>query len=143
MGLFGLAFYGPVSGAWYSWLDATVLVNDPTSAAAVGLKTGADQVLWAPVLITTLFAWDLAWSSSATHHDNKWGVAGVAQLPSKLKQDLLPTLLVNWTFWPLFHVLNFRFVAPPDRILYVNVVQVPTMHLPSPYTHLAVHLTAL
>ena len=31
---------------------------------------------------------------------------------------------MNWSFWPLFHVVNFRFVNPDDRILYVNVVQV-------------------
>ena len=37
---------------------------------------------------------------------------------------MLPTLYVNWSFWPLFHVLNFRFVPPGDRILYINVVQI-------------------
>ena len=45
-------------------------------------------------------------------------------LAAKLEDDLLDTLKVNWTFWPAFHVLNFRFVAPPDRILYINAVQV-------------------
>jgi protein Mpv17 len=114
IGLFGALFYGPVSGAWYGFLDATVLTDAPTSAAAVALKTTADQLLWAPALVTALFAWDLTCSATQT----------VRQLPSKLRQDLLGTLVVNWTFWPLFHVLNFRFVAPPDRILYVNVVQV-------------------
>ena len=36
----------------------------------------------------------------------------------------MPTLYVNWSFWPAFHVLNFRFVPPADRILYINAVQV-------------------
>ena len=31
---------------------------------------------------------------------------------------------MNWSFWPAFHVLNFSFVPPGERILYVNVVQV-------------------
>jgi len=113
-GLFGFVFYGPVSGTWYSWLDQTVLPDQPTSAAAVALKTLADQVLWAPCLVTSFFAWDLVWSEEA----------GLEQLPVKMQQDLLATLLVNWTFWPAFHLLNFRFVPPGDRILYINVVQV-------------------
>jgi protein Mpv17 len=62
MGLFGLAFYGPISGAWYGALDQWVLPDAPAGAAAVAAKTTLDQVLWAPVLITSLFAWDLSCS---------------------------------------------------------------------------------
>eukprot|EP00240_Pyramimonas_obovata_P012788 CAMPEP_0118923856 /NCGR_PEP_ID=MMETSP1169-20130426/2237_1 /TAXON_ID=36882 /ORGANISM="Pyramimonas obovata, Strain CCMP722" /LENGTH=252 /DNA_ID=CAMNT_0006864911 /DNA_START=46 /DNA_END=804 /DNA_ORIENTATION=+ len=114
IGLFGLAFYGPASGAWYGYLDSHVMPDNPTSASAVALKTAADQLLWAPILITTLFAWDLCWSEEQS----------LNQLPQKFRQDLLATLLVNWTFWPAFHLVNFRFVSPTDRVLYVNVVQV-------------------
>lgn len=57
MGIFGLAFYGPISGAWYGALDQWVLPDDPAGAAAVAAKTTLDQVMWAPVLITSLFAW--------------------------------------------------------------------------------------
>ena len=50
--------------------------------------------------------------------------ATVTDLQKKLGADLLDTLKVNWSFWPVFHVLNFRFVPPGDRILYINAVQV-------------------
>jgi protein Mpv17 len=114
IGLFGLLFYGPASGYWYGFLDSYVLPDQPTSAVAVAIKTGADQLIWAPVLITALFSWDLAWSEEQD----------ISNLPNKLRQDLLSTLLVNWTFWPAFHLVNFRFVSPIDRVLYINVVQV-------------------
>ncbi len=43
-------------------LDKYILPEEPTSALAVAAKVAADQVAWAPVLVTTLFAWDLAWN---------------------------------------------------------------------------------
>ena len=113
--LFGFALYGPFSAGWYDLLDKYVLPEDPTSALAVAAKVAADQVAWAPVLVTTLFAWDLAWNG-----DNVVG----GGLQTKLRADLIDTLKVNWSFWPVFHVLNFRFVPPGDRILYINAVQV-------------------
>ena len=113
--IFGGTIYAPISGAWYGALDQYVLPEDPTSALAVAAKVAADQVAWAPVLVTMLFAWDLAWNG-----DDLTG----GGLQKKLGADLLDTLKVNWSFWPVFHVLNFRFVSPGDRILYINAVQV-------------------
>ena len=136
-GLFGLAFYGPVSGAWYACLDANVMTEDPNGATAVAAKTFLDQALWAPALVTSLFAWDLACSGEPLFPGDAAGdAAGDAGktktgdetrgngLPAKLRRDLIDTLYVNWSFWPAFHVLNFSFVPPGERILYVNVVQV-------------------
>lgn len=41
-----------------------------------------------------------------------------------MKSKLKPTLLANWTVWPLAHVINFALVPPAQRILYINVVNV-------------------
>ena len=99
LGLFGLAFYGPISGAWYGALDQYVLPDAPNSAAAVAAKTTLDQILWAPILVTCLFAWDLSFSNDNSN-DDELGAAGPGGLLlSKLRSDLLPTLLVNWSFW--------------------------------------------
>lgn len=46
------------------------------------------------------------------------------QIVSKVKSKLKPTLLANWTVWPLAHVINFALVPPAQRILYINVVNV-------------------
>jgi len=145
---FGLVLYGPLSSAWYETLDAFIVPESPNGAAAVAAKTLLDQILWAPVLVTGLFAWDMACKGEplfvaregregnpetprkdpssrnpTPKRDRNASVRG-GGLAAKLEDDLLDTLKVNWTFWPAFHVLNFRFVAPPDRILYINAVQV-------------------
>jgi protein Mpv17 len=138
--VFGLALYGPLSSAWYGALDALILPDSPNGAAAVAAKTALDQLLWAPVLVTGLFAWDMARKGEplVVAREGREGNPETPRDPSsrnpcpkrdrslksKLEDDLLDTLKVNWTFWPAFHVLNFRFVAPPDRILYINAVQV-------------------
>ena len=142
---FGLALYGPLSSAWYGALDALILPDSPNGAAAVAAKTALDQLLWAPVLVTGLFAWDMARKGEplVVARERREGNPETPRDPSsrnptpkrnasvrggglaaKLEDDLFDTLKVNWTFWPAFHVLNFRFVAPPDRILYINAVQV-------------------
>jgi protein Mpv17 len=136
--VFGLALYGPLSSAWYGALDALILPDSPNGAAAVAAKTALDQLLWAPVLVTGLFAWDMArkgeplvvaregreGNPETPRDPSSRNPTPKRSLKSKLEDDLLDTLKVNWTFWPAFHVLNFRFVAPPDRILYINAVQV-------------------
>ena len=112
--MFGLILYGPASRAWYGVLDQYVYPEIADSPIAVTAKTALDQLIWAPILITGLFAWDLQCKGENMSEE----------LPGKLNRDLLNTLKVNWTFWPVFHLINFRFVSPADRILYINCVQV-------------------
>lgn len=46
------------------------------------------------------------------------------QVVDTVKSKLKPTLLANWTVWPVAHVINFALVPPAQRILYINVVNV-------------------
>ena len=112
---FGFFLYGPTSSVWYSSLDLYILPENPTSGLAVASKVFADQVLWAPVLISSLFAFDLAFDTSWTTK---------LTLSKKIENDLFSALKVNWSFWPMFHLFSFRFVPTEDRILYINCVQV-------------------
>jgi protein Mpv17 len=112
---FGFFFYGPTSSVWYSSLDTYILPENPTSGLAVASKVFADQVLWAPVLISSLFAFDLAFDTSGRTKPT---------LSKKIENDLFSALKVNWSFWPMFHLFSFRFVPSEDRILYINCVQV-------------------
>lgn len=112
---FGFLLYGPTSSVWYSSLDTYILPENPTSGLAVASKVFADQVLWAPVLISSLFAFDLAFDTSGTTKPT---------LSKKIENDLFSALKVNWSFWPMFHLFSFRFVPTEDRILYINCVQV-------------------
>ena len=105
----------PTSSIWYSSLDTYVFPDAPTSGLAVASKVLADQILWAPVLISCLFAFDLAFDASETKKPS---------LSKKIENDLLSALKVNWSFWPLFHLFSFRYVSTEDRILYINCVQI-------------------
>jgi hypothetical protein len=92
-----------------------VLPSDPTSPLAVFSKVALDQVLMAP-LMTSLFFGAMA------------VLEGSARSPRAVadgvRAKLKPTLLANWTVWPLAHVVNFALVPPAQRILYINVVNV-------------------
>lgn len=39
-----------------------------------------------------------------------------------MEHALVPTLLMHWRVWPVAQVFNFKFVAPPQRVLFINVV---------------------
>lgn len=86
---------------------------DPTSPIAVFSKVALDQVLMAPCMTSVFFAAMAALEGSERSE--------VVQL---VKRKLKPTLLANWTVWPIAHVINFALVPPAQRILYINVVNV-------------------
>ncbi|CAM9721811.1 unnamed protein product, partial [Phaeothamnion confervicola] len=45
-----------------------------------------------------------------------------SQVPDKLKQDFVPTLISNWGVWMPAVALNFRFVPPRFQVLFSNAV---------------------
>ena len=49
-----------------------------------------------------------------------------SQVPTKLKDKFVPTLIASYTLWPAAHAINFKFVPSQQRILYTNIVSVST-----------------
>lgn len=86
MGAFGLALHGPIGHYWYGFLDKTIMVKAPTSAAAVFSKTAIDQVLWAPIFTSVFFA-------SMKVMDGK-----ADEISGEVSQKLWPTMKVNCTW---------------------------------------------
>lgn len=86
---------------------------DPTNPLAVFSKVALDQTLMAPCMTSLFFA------SMALLE----GARG-SQVAEGVKAKLKPTLLANWTVWPIAHVINFALVPPAQRILYINVINV-------------------
>ena len=41
-----------------------------------------------------------------------------------IQAKLVPMMIANYAVWPIAHVINFKFVAPQQRILYINCCQV-------------------
>lgn len=112
MGAFGMCFHGPMGHYWYGFLDRTIMVKAPTSAAAVATKTIIDQVTCAPVFTAVFF-------SAMKAMDGKSN-----EIKQEVQDKLWPTMKVNWTVWPLAHIINFRFVPSSQRILYINTIQI-------------------
>ena len=48
---------------------------------------------------------------------------------SSVQEKLLPTVTTGWKLWIPAHAINFGFVPPSQRVLYVNVIAVsPVCH---------------
>lgn len=121
---------------------SSVLPRDPTCAQAVILKIFLDRIAFTPVNMTALFIFTgvlegLSW--------RRCGAAPIATLltlrkgricvqPTEallwcrilntLRRRLLPMWLLSNTLWPAAHALNFAYVAPEQRVLFVNVVSI-------------------
>jgi protein Mpv17 len=98
---------------WYNLLDQYVMPTDPTSPIAVFSKVALDQVLMAPCM-TSLFFAAMAFLEGSSR----------SEVVDLVKSKLKPTLLANWTVWPVAHVINFALVPPAQRILYINVINI-------------------
>ncbi|CAD7699152.1 unnamed protein product [Ostreobium quekettii] len=112
MAVFGGAIAGPLSHVWFQALDKTVLPDIPKHPIAVVIKSAADQLFMAP-LGTVLFYTSLRSMESQAH-----------MAMATIKAKLVPTLKINYKFWPLAHIINFAMVPPPLRILYVNCMSI-------------------
>lgn len=112
MGAFGLCIHGPMGHYWYTLLDKSIMTKAPTSAAAVATKTIVDQIVCAPVFTAGFF-------SAMKIMDGK-----ADEIKEEVETKLWPTMKVNWTVWPIAHIINFRFVPSSQRILYINTIQI-------------------
>ena len=55
-----------------------------------------------------------------------------------IQSKLVPMMIANYAVWPVAHLINFKFVPPQQRILYINCCQARLRPAPldSPCTHL-------
>ena len=84
------------------------------SAKAIASKIALDQVFMAPIG-TTLFYLVTSVLQGET-----------SQVPTKMRDKFVPTLIASYTLWPAAHAINFKFVPSQQRILYTNIVSVST-----------------
>lgn len=105
MGSFGLAFYGPYQHFWYRALDRAFTAKTVGNFAA---KVAMNQLCLAPVVITCVFAWNLALQGQAP------------SLRGKLEQDFVPTLVNGWKFWVPAASVNFLVVPVQHQVLYMS-----------------------
>lgn len=110
MASFGLLWHGPSGHYFYQFLDAKLPGTAMTTVAA---KVGIDQVLWNPIFSVVFFTY--------------LGVAdgkGQAEIVKKIETDLPTAVMGSWAYWVPAHTVNFRFIAPEQRLLYINCMQI-------------------
>lgn len=93
-------------------LRAQLSIALTCSAKAIVSKIALDQVLMAPIG-TCLFYIVTSVLQGET-----------SQVPAKLKEKFIPTVIASYTLWPAAHAINFKFVPSSQRILYTNIVSV-------------------
>lgn len=118
--IYGGIVFAPIGTKWYTIVDK---VRFPGTATAVGntttantikntaLKVCVDQVVFAPVVVSLYFT-----------------IMGLMQRKSlnEVKEDwqehFVPTLLLNWTVWPMFQLVNFSLIPVGSRLIAVNIM---------------------
>jgi protein Mpv17 len=46
------------------------------------------------------------------------------QIKEKIKRDLSTAVMGSWVVWIPAHAINFAWVPPQQRLLYINAIQV-------------------
>ncbi|NWV89078.1 M17L2 protein, partial [Machaerirhynchus nigripectus] len=102
---------GPLMHYWYLWLDSAFPARGVRSLRTVLKKVLIDQLVASPGMGAWYFMG--AWGRPALHRH--------PDTPT-LTQLLLAPPQADWCVWPAAQILNFLFVPPAYRVVYVNVV---------------------
>ena len=105
MAAWGTLVNGPSGHAFYAALDRIVQFR---GAMAVALKIGIDQLVYTPPLTAGFFAFN-SLAAGASMED----AVGVA------RRETWPTLLYNWGFWGVAHVVTFTLIPLEHRVAWV------------------------
>ncbi|GLI68084.1 hypothetical protein VaNZ11_012415, partial [Volvox africanus] len=121
---YGFSWYGPCQYYWYNLLDWLMPVKNTTNFLS---KVAANQLILAPITLSTVFTYNLALLGRAD------------AIPTKIRDDLWPTMQNGWKFWIPAASLNFYCVPLKYQVLYMSTCGVLwtaylsyTSNLPTP-----------
>ena len=98
---------GPINHGWYKFLDHILPLATPSIVAR---KILLDQVIGSPVMTYVFFT--SGGLLEGKSHQDTW---------DELKQKFLTVYKADWAFWPPVQFVNFYFIQPKFRVLYVSV----------------------
>lgn len=110
LGSFGLLVHGPTGHWFYGMLDKKLPGTAPMTVAS---KVAIDQTIWNPIFGVMFFTY-LGLTEGKT----------TDQIATKIKADLKTAVVGSWSVWIPAHTINFRFVPPAQRLLYINSIQI-------------------
>ncbi|XP_059612219.1 mpv17-like protein 2 [Phlebotomus argentipes] len=99
---------GPFHHVFYKWMDNMLPKADVLTSVK---KILLDQAIFSPFCIVTFFY-------SAGLLETKT----LRECNQELREKFLTVYLADWTIWPVAQFLNFYFLPPQYRVLYINVV---------------------
>lgn len=110
LGSFGFLFHGTTGHYFYGFLDSKLPGTKPVTVAS---KVFIDQTIWNPIFGCAFFGYlNLVEGKS-------WG-----DYTKKLEADLKTAVMGSWAVWVPAHTINFAFVPPSQRLLYINTIQI-------------------
>jgi protein Mpv17 len=98
--------FGPAATLWFRFLATKVRLKNKN--AEILARVVVDQTVFSPA---HLFMF-LSTMSLMEGKDPK----------QKLRRSYWPTMITNWSVWPVVQAVNFKFVPLEHRVLLVNVV---------------------
>jgi len=110
MGSFGLLIHGTTGHYFYGALDGAMPGTKPVTVAS---KVLIDQVFWNPIFGVMFFSYLTATSGG-----------GPTEIMAKIKADLQTAVMGSWAVWVPAHTVNFAFIPPAQRLLYINTIQI-------------------
>jgi len=109
MASFGFLLHGTTGHYFYNFLDSVMSGATPLFVAA---KVAIDQTLWAPVFMCMFFTYMCLFDGTPE------------LILAKIKQDTFTAVKGSWMTWIPAHTINFAFIPPSQRLLYINSIQI-------------------
>lgn len=110
LGTFGLLLHGTTGHYFYGFLDSKLPGTKPITVAT---KVAIDQTIWNPIFGCMFFGY-LNICEGKSFEDFK----------KKVSVDLKTAVMGSWAVWVPAHTINFAFVPPSQRLLYINSIQI-------------------
>lgn len=104
------SIFGPLLHYWYGWLDKTITFTGSKGAVS---KVVLDQGLFAPAILAFVTVTVGASEGKST-----------TELKEIMQTSYLTSLKINYLIWPAANFINFNFVPPAFRVLYVSSLSV-------------------
>jgi len=110
LGSFGFLIHGITGHYFYGFLDSKLPGTKPVTVAT---KVITDQVFWNPIFGCMFFGYlNLVEGKS------------FADYQKKFEADLKTAVMGSWAVWVPAHTINFTFIPPAQRLLYINSIQI-------------------
>lgn len=102
------AVQGPLHHYFYGWLDRTYI---GATLKTTTIKILYDQFIMSPVCIAAFF-YSAGWMYYQSNE----------QITKEIKSKFVTVYITDWMVWPATQFINFYYLHPKYRVIYVNFI---------------------